>query len=77
MQHPPAGPGHPVSRFVPATGSAGLLLGLAKIVKITGMGALGFVEVQVLRQVIDLLRGESSRGQKGPFSPTLCLFSVI
>jgi hypothetical protein len=26
---------------------------------------------------VDLLRGESSRGQKGPFSPTLCLFSVI
>jgi len=26
---------------------------------------------------LDLLRGESSRGQKGPFFPTLCLFSVI
>ena len=27
--------------------------------------------------LLDLLRGESSRGQKGPFFPTLCLFSVI
>jgi hypothetical protein len=27
--------------------------------------------------LLDLLRGESSRGQKGPFSPTLRLFSVI
>ena len=27
--------------------------------------------------LLDLLRGGLSRGQKGPFSPTLCLFSVI
>jgi hypothetical protein len=27
--------------------------------------------------ILDLLRGGSSRGQKGPFLSTLCLFSVI
>ncbi len=31
----------------------------------------------VIPYLLDLLRGESSRGQKGPFSPILCLFSVI
>jgi hypothetical protein len=40
-------------------------------------GTNSFIDALFHKGIIDLLRGESSRGQKGSFSPTLCLFSVI